>query len=409
MGFYKMMSSKVVLIGILSALICAALAQEKPKKPEVLHEQAERVYNEGKYKEALLLLNECLKVNPGYMEAYPTRAAVREQLKDEDGALVDYSIYLEKYPLHPEVLMSRALLRYKIGFYEQAEEDFFRLLLLPPGETNSVFYKKSMSVDDKNPMVTTQGSHTSHVYNYIGLSESKLKHFEKAKAYFDTAIRLDNKEPDYFVNRGLTKETLKDSSAIQDYESALKLNPNHALALHNLTALKSKKVQTMSTEDRLTQTIAIDSTMLLPYLERAQQRFESKYYQGAVDDYTDALEIDSSNVEIWLGRGLSREKLKDFKGAFSDYTKAISLKENYDKAWLNRGNVLLKLERYSDAIEDYNVALIYNAEYAPAFYNRAMARIKLKKNAEACADLKQAEMLGMKVDEKLKAKTCEGK
>jgi tetratricopeptide (TPR) repeat protein len=409
MGFYKVMHARPIIVTALFLIVTASWAQQKPKKPEALQEQAESAYNEGKYREALQLLDECLKLNPGYMDAYPTRAAVREQLKDEDGALVDYSIYLEKYPMHPEVLMSRALLRFKIGFYEQAEEDFFRLLRLPAGETNSIFYKKGMSVDDKNPMVTTQGSHTAHVYNYIGLSESKLKHFEKAEAYFDTAIRLDDKEPDYFVNRGLVKESLKDSTAKHDYESALRLNAHHALALHNLAALKAKKAPTISTEDRLTQTIAIDSTMLLPYLERAQQRFESKYYQGAVEDYTDALEIDSSNVEIWLGRGLAREKLKDYKGAFSDYTKAISLKENYDKAWLNRGNVLLKLERYNDAVEDYTVALVYNAEYAPAFYNRAMARIKLKKSSEACADLKQAETLGMAVDGKLKSKTCEGK
>jgi tetratricopeptide (TPR) repeat protein len=386
------------------------LSQDKPKKPYVLYEEAEGAYNSGKHKEALMLLDQCLKANPGYMDAYSLRAAVREQLKDTDGALTDYSIYLEKFPDHREVLINRATLRYRMGFYEQAREDFLRLLLLPAsGETNAIFYKQSMSVEDRNPMMTmtAQGNHTSYIFNYLGLTEAKLKNFTQAKTYFDSAIRLNTGEPDYFVNRGLVKENLNDSTAIHDYEQALRLRPGHTLATHNLSALKSRKEQTASPEERLNKTIEADSTMLYPYLERAQQRYESKYYQGAVDDYSMALEIDGNNVEIWLGRGLAREKLKDYKGAFSDYTKAIEIKENFAKAWLNRGNVLLKLERYEDAIEDYNVALIYYADYPLAFYNRAMANIKLKKNELACADLKRAEELGMKVEGKLKAKTCE--
>lgn len=386
-----------------------AWSQSKPKKPYVLHEEAEALFNSGEFKEALQLLDQCLKTNPGFMEAYSLRAAVKEQLKDLDGALTDYSIYLDKFPDHQDVLLNRAVLRYKIGFYEQAKEDFVRLLRLPPaGETNAIFYKQSMSVDDRNPMMTmsAQGNHTSYIYNYLGLTEAKLQNFSRAKSYYDSAIRLNEWEPDYFVNRGLTKESLSDSTAFLDYERALRLNPGHTLARHNLNAMKAKKVQTMSVEDRLSQTISADSTMLYPYLERAQQRYESKYYEGAEEDYTNALEIDGNNEEIWLGRGLAREKLKDYKGAFSDYTKAIELKEDFAKAWLNRGNVLLKQERYEDAIEDYNVALIYYSNYAIAFYNRAMARIKLKKDEEACSDLKQAEALGMKVEGKVKSRVC---
>lgn len=406
------MMTRVFNIVFIVLLWNLSSAQDKPKKPHVLHEQAEAAFNDGNYKDALQLLDQCLKANPEYMEAYALRGTVKEQLKGLDGALTDYSIYLEKFPDHAEILLNRAVLRYKIGFFDQAKEDFIRLLSLPPThETNAIFYKQSMSVGDKNPMMTmtTHGNHTSYLLNYIGLSEAKLKNFSQAKVYFDSAIHINEKEPDYFVNRGLVKESLNDSTAILDYERALRLNPGHTLAAHNLTALKARKAQTISPEERLSQTIEADSTMLYPYLERAQQRYESKYYAGAVDDYTMALEIDSSNVEIWLGRGLAKEKLKDFKGAFSDYTKAIDLKDDYAKAWLNRGNVLLKLERYGEAVEDYTVALVYYPDYSLAFYNRAMAKMKLKKNAEACTDLKRAEELGMKVESKVKSKICETK
>jgi tetratricopeptide (TPR) repeat protein len=402
------MTIRCILPFFMSLLALTSLwGQGKLKKPYQLYEAAESVYNYGKFNEAIQLLNQCLTVDPGFSDGYALRASAKEQLNDLPGALTDYSIYLEQIPENPDVLLSRAILRFKIGFMESAREDFNLLLTLNSTETNTVFFKQNMSVDDKNPAMTTAtNSHHAYVFNYLGLIELKLKNVAEAINHFDAAIRLDSKEPDYFVNRGIVKTHFNDSSALMDFERALLLNPNHTLAQHNVSALKEKLKQSMTLEERLTQTIEADSALLYPYLERAQQRYESGQYKGALDDYLMALKIDNSNVEIWLACGLCREKLKDYTGAFSDYTKAIDLKEGYAKAWLNRGNVLLKLDRDEDAIEDYNVALLYNPEYILAFYNRAMARIKLKNNVEACVDLKKAEKLGMKIDEKMKLKIC---
>lgn len=401
------MRAKLFFLVVFLAGCFLTHGQDKPRKAFEIFEEAEAAYNEDKYREALNLLDECLKHYPGHFEAYSLRASVKEILKDNDGALTDYSIYLEKFPENLPVLMSRAILQYKIGFYEQAKEDFFRLLNMNPMETNTVFYRQNMTVGDRNPVMTPESGHKSYIYNYLGLTEAKLKDHRTAIAYYDSALQLNASEPDYFVNRGLSKEAVNDSTAAADYERALKLNNRHTLARHNLTALKAKQGQTITYEDRLTETIREDSTMLYPYLERALQRFEAGYYKGAVEDYTNALEIDPRDEEIWLGRGLAREKLKDYEGAFSDYTKAIDVREDFFKAWINRGNVLFKLERYSDAIEDFNVALIYRANYAPAIYNRAMAKVKMKNKVEACVDLKLAERLGMEVDPKVKSKVCE--
>ncbi len=389
--------------------VCSAYCQDKMAKPFEYYEKAEAEYNNGRYENALFLLTDLLKIDPGYFEGYSLRGSVREMMKDFKGALTDYSAYLEHFPENKDVLLNRAIVNYRVGFYSAARDDFKTLLSMPSyGETNAVFYRRDMSVEAKNPMMTLSGqnSHRSYLFNYLGLTEAKLKNFEQARIHFDSAINLNRGEPDYLVNRGLMREALSDSTAFADYENALKLNPNHTLAKHNLSAFKSRKDSTQSPEERLTETLEADSTMLYAYLERAQQRFESEYYSGAEEDYSNALSIDALDVEIWLGRGLARERQKNFKGAFSDYTQAIELKENFAKAWLNRGNVLLKMERFADAVEDYNVALIYYPDFAAAFYNRAVANVRLKKDEEACKDLTRAEELGMKLDEKMKSKIC---
>lgn len=385
----------------------SALSQDKPRKAFQLYEEAEAAYNEDRYTEALAILNECLKHYPGYYEAYSLRGSIKEILRDNNGALTDLSIYLEHFPDHLPVLMSRAMLRFRLGFYDQAKEDFERLLLMNPSETSTIFYRRGATVGDRNPVMTAESGHKSYVYNYLGLTAAKLLDHEAAMAYYDSALKHNASEPDYLVNRGLSKEALRDTTAALDYEQALKLNPAHTLARHNLVALREKQGKTMTFEDRLTETILRDSTMLYPYLERAVQRFEGGYYKGAEEDYSRALEIDPSDAEIWLGRGLARERQKNYQGAFSDYTKAIDIRENFFKAWINRGNVLFKLERYQDAIDDFNVALIYQPDFAPAIYNRGMAKLKLKDKKGACEDINLSERLGMAVESKVKSRVCQ--
>jgi tetratricopeptide (TPR) repeat protein len=236
--------------------------------------------------------------------------------------------------------------------------------------------------------------------------ETQLKDFKAAIAWLDSAIQLENKEPDYFVNRGMAKEGIKDSTAIGDYERALVLNPDHPAALHNIAVHKRNRGEA-GEMDELEKAIESDSSMLYPYLERAYQRMEGGYFKGALEDYNKALEINDKDPEIWMNRAIVKEKLNDLRGAYADYTQALQLNEKLEKAWLNRGNVLSKQGKYKDAIDDYTVALTFNPEYSFAYYNRAIARQKLKLNEEACEDLKKSEQLGQPVNEKMKKEICE--
>jgi tetratricopeptide (TPR) repeat protein len=385
-----------------------AMAQDKQPDSKRLYEQGEAAFNAGNYQQALVLFDQCLKTDPGFTEAYFIRAATREQLKDLAGAFTDYSIYVEMKPENPEARLSRGTVAYRLGRYAQAKEDFTKLLSLPPGETNTVFYRKQASTGGTRQIMTAQGTALrAQLYNYLGLTETKLKNHKAAVAWLDSAIAVDGKEADYYVNRGIAKEAMGDTTALRDYKRALTIHPDHALAQHNIAVLKRKKGEKSDSGDRLEKAIESDSSMLYPYLERAYQRLEGGYYKGALEDYNRALELETGDPEIWLNRGLVREKLNDLKGAYSDYTKAIALKEDYDKAWLNRGNVLNKQGKYKEAIEDYTIALLHNPDYASAFYNRAIARHRNDQHAEACEDLKKAEALGMTPTEKMRRDICE--
>ncbi|HEY5750432.1 MAG TPA: tetratricopeptide repeat protein [Chryseolinea sp.] len=381
-------------------------AQEKKSTTRQRFEQATAAYDAGKFAEALPLFDKTLQETPGNMDAYLLRAATREQLNDLAGANTDYSIYLEHYPDRADALYSRAQVLFRLGLYAQAKDDFTKLLTLYPGETTTVYFNTSASATGKNQVMTMQGPMQAPLYNYLGLTETKLKNYKTAIHWIDSAIQLQSKDADYYVNRGIAKEGLKDSTAIADYQKALKINPQHAIALHNIAILQRNEGNKDASRDQLEAAIDSDSSMLYPYLERANQRLEGGYYKGALDDYDKALTINDKDPRIWTNRGIVKERLNDLKGAFSDYTQAIELDEKFDKAWLNRGNVLIKQSRYKEAIEDYTIVLLYNAESGTAYYNRAIAKQKMKLLTEACDDLKKAEALGQAVTEKMKKEFC---
>lgn len=378
---------------------------QRTRKAYQLYEDAESAHINGLLEQATLLVNECIKHYPDYYEAYTLRGAIREELKDTEGALTDYSIFLDWFPTHPEALMSRGVLHYKLRHFDLARTDFELILRIGSTVTNAIFFRQNMSVNDGNPILTTShNTHHPYVYQYLGLVAYNLKHFEKAVQYYDSAIQLNKREADFFFNRGNARMALNDSSAKHDFEMALFLNPEHGMAKHAIS--NSSGAASVSRENFLTETIQMDSTLLFPYLERGKERYASGDYAGAVMDYDLALKRNDKDPEIWLARGLAREHLDDFTGAFSDYTRAIDLNESFAKAWVNRGNVLLKQKRFNDAIEDYEVSLLYWPDNGAAYYNRGVARISVNQKTQGCADLKMAETLGIKGDEKLKVKIC---
>jgi tetratricopeptide (TPR) repeat protein len=393
---------KYFLTGFFMIVCWAAVSQARQEGERLLQNGSELI-EQGKYQEAVRVFDECIAGFPSMTEAFLGRAMAREQLKDYSGAITDYSIFLQKYPQNFEALLGRANARYQAGQFEQALTDYTALLSVPRGETNYVMFQKGATSGGTMQITTAQSNILPRILNYLGLTEYQLKDFEKAVHWLDSAILLEPANADFYVNRGMVLEATNPERAMADYNTALKLAPNHPLALHNIGALKAKKGEP---EDYFEKAIESDSTMLAPYLERAYLRMQSGYYKGALEDYNSAIDIEKNDPEIWLNRGFAKEKLNDLKGAYADYSQAIQLDENFEKAWLNRGNVLSRQNNHKDAVDDYTVALTINPDYGAAYYNRAIAREKLKQKEEACADLKKAEQLGVAPDIRLKEAVC---
>jgi tetratricopeptide (TPR) repeat protein len=342
------------------------------------------------------------------MEAYYSRAIAREGLGDKQGALTDYNIYLETKPEDKEALFSRAVSRYDFGQWAVAKEDLLKLLSLPEGgETNTVYFQTNQSADGFTKAFTAHHDLKPTILNYLGLIETKLNNYYDAIQYFNSAISINTNEPDYFLNRGITKLQAGDSvSAITDFEHTLSLDPESSLARHNLAILKKTSTNSSETENLLTEAIEKNPKLPYSYAERGMIRMKAGNLNGAIEDYNEAIRLDPKDPDYWLNRGLIKEQLNDLPGALADYQQVITLRADYEKGWLNHGNVQVKLKRFNEALEDYTVAITYYPEYGLAYYNRGLTWHRLGKLTEACKDLDQSINFGIKVDAKVMSTIC---
>ena len=91
--------------------------------------------------------------------------------------------------------------------------------------------------------------------------------------------------------------------ALADFNRAIKLSPNDAVAYYN----------------------------------RAHAKRLKKDAAGALADCTRAIELDPKFGEAYFERGTLKGRSKDVDGAIADFTRAIELKPNYALAYYNRG------------------------------------------------------------------------
>src|SRR5882724_11524950 len=226
-------SRTLITVLILFFNLPSLFPQNGNKNAAFYFQKGEDAMDAQSYKTALAHFNECLRIDPYYMEAYYSRAQVRESLGDSRGALTDFSIYLESKPQNSDALFSRALLRYQYKQWAVAREDFVKLLTAPPAETKSIVFAPDK--EGGTAIATMQSNMKASLLNYLGMVDTKLKNFKSAIRFLDSAITLEPKNAEFYVNRGWAhQETLDTVKATADYQKALSLNPEGSLARHNL-------------------------------------------------------------------------------------------------------------------------------------------------------------------------------
>jgi tetratricopeptide (TPR) repeat protein len=194
-----------------------------------------------------------------------------------------------------------------------------------------------------------------------GKSLMKEGKFRDALTYLNKAIEGDNTNHEALNARGVVYYELKEfTSALLDYEQALKLKPDY----------------------------------YRPYYNRALLKVAQNDGPGALKDYAEAIRLDSRNAEIFVNRGQLLAAMGQADAALRDFDQAVTLDETNALAWYNRGNVLFQRGDFNRAIENFEKSVKADTQFGKAFHALGIAQLMQQQKEVGCLNLKQADRLG---------------
>jgi serine/threonine protein kinase len=256
------------------------------------------------------------------------------------------------------------------------------------GKGNNSSVEETASVEAQELASTEQKS--AEDFYKEGREKYDKKDYLRAIEDYNQAIKIN---PDYvlaYISLGLARSDLGDNyKAIEDYNKAIQINPNYALAYYNRGVARGALGQNSSAIEDYTKAIQINPDYGLAYYNRGIIRRNLGQSSSAIEDYTQAIRINPSDALAYANRGVARSDSGDNQAAVEDYTKAIQINPDYALAYYNRGVARTALGNNQGAIEDYTKAIQINPNYLDAYNNRGHARNGLGNYRAAIEDLNQ--------------------
>jgi tetratricopeptide (TPR) repeat protein len=207
------------------------------------------------------------------------------------------------------------------------------------------------------------------------------------------------KADDFFLQADEKSKTGDLKGAIENYDQALRLNPNYGAAYTNRGQDRGDLGDKEGAIKDLTQAIRLNPSQVKSYGMRGLFRFQLGDREGAYADFRSALKININPEDSrdYIGRGLSHVHLGDNKSAIADFGQAIRLDPKYAVPYNNRGVSYTNLGDNKSAIADLDQAISLNPKFAPAYGSRGFARYRLGDKKGAITDYDQAIRLDPKL------------
>lgn len=438
------MKTRFIIFAVLSMLVSCVNPKDK-------REEANRLWEAGKFDEALIAINKAIELEPDSvsnyairifiydatgkyeeeiadltriielnknsrsLNAHHQRAVARIQLGQYDKALSDIDYFIENIGTDTignlaEAYLNKASILYKLSEFPKAKE-FYELtieendgkekaiesqalvglanLSKSPKEALKIL-NKAIDVDENNSMAYgARGSLFMDVFENITEASKDLK----------TAIRLNPHDAVLAFNMGQLFANYTDQldSAVLYYEMAIGLSPqspNNGDIYMNLAVISHRtgNLNKALAEFKKSESFTPESDLML--YNYAMVLSDLGNNNEALSKISKAIDINSDDAEYFNLKGSILLDLSSFNEAETAFKKAISINPKYGGAYYNLGYLFGELNDPQQSIKYYDKAINLSFDLEATLVNRALQKIKINRTSEACADLKKAYNLG---------------
>ncbi len=235
------------LLVVLSLPLMAAqlLAAENPTA-RAAYDRAKAAITDKKYDDAISALDEAIKADPQWSDAYYERAWVYNEIRQSDKAIPDLNRALEIDPQWGRAYAERGWAYKELGKYNSALADFNKAISLDQKRERfprpRLDYNSSASTIWRSPISTrpSRSIRTTPIN-----SASVVEHVDQpntAVSDCTEALKIEPNSAGALQSRGDAYFSLKDwDSAIADYKAALAIAPDDETIKKSLESAEAAK------------------------------------------------------------------------------------------------------------------------------------------------------------------------
>jgi len=220
------------------SLIDKALAI-KPVHAETLNSRALVLLGLRRPADALASFEQALAVRPDYVTALNNRGNVLQELKRPAEALASYERALAIQPAHVQALYNRGIVLRDLRRPAEALASFDRALAIKPDHVDALNNRGVVLRDLNRPSEALASyeralavrPHYVEALNNRGSALRDLRRLTEALASHDEALALDPANADTLCSRGVVLRDLKRfAEALASFEQVLAIDPGHRYA-----------------------------------------------------------------------------------------------------------------------------------------------------------------------------------
>jgi tetratricopeptide (TPR) repeat protein len=214
---------------------------------------------------------------------------------------------------------------------------------------------------------------------------------KQAIEFFTERIQEAPQDADVHAARGNAKLAARQfDAAIEDYNTALKVDPANVTALVNRAVAWADKNQVERALADVDQALRIDPQSAAALFLRGTILAEAGQFNKAAADLSECLRISPDHAAAYRNRSGLWLETHEFDRAFADANRATELNAKNAAAFSNRGAALIGQGKVDAAFDDFNEAARLDPNDHQAYINRANAWCHKGDFQQAIADLSTA-------------------
>lgn len=278
-----------------------------------------------------------IKLNPSNSLALSKRAFYKEKIGDLDGSVEDYTKAIEYLPLEVTNYYYRGLTLTEMNLYQKAILDFSKALVMRPD--------------------------LLYILLDRGQAYSTLSQFDKALKDFESFQKLTPTDPRGFYYRAETKLRQKDSiGAFEDYNKSILIDRTFEMAYYGRGSLYIvlKKDLEKAMQDYNT-AIKLNPENYINYAGRAYVYMIKRDFKKAIKDYEKSIGLyPGFDMGIFNLAGVYFDN-GDSKKSLELYTKFIEMHPAEARGYLGRASIYEAIKETDKAEQDYLMAEKYKS------------------------------------------------